>query len=148
MNIQLKPLKKTVMLLLAAIMLAFAVAIPASAAVSRSYVLWNVDTDEESHASEFIIGNAEFSDPDVNGKYDVVLTLSREYSLPGFSVEYSYLKYNGAPVAQSNTTTQSTFTISGLPNDSSDIPIELYIKVKGPFNITVHEGAYDLEVRF
>lgn len=147
--VQVKPVKKTLGMLLAMLLLMMALAVPAMADASKPYVLWNVDDNKESHASEFIIGNAEFTGPDANGKYTAVLKLSREYSVPGFTITYNYLKYNGVAVAQSNTATESTFTISGLPNESSDIPIKLYITVKDAlFGFTIHEGEYNLEVRF
>lgn len=144
-----KSIKKTTTVLMLALVLMLAMAVPAFAA-SHSYQFWNPSTDEVSHASEFIVGDAEVTGS--AGNYTVVIRLSKVYpSFPLIPISYGYLHVDanlnaadGKEVVATKTADTSSyteFTFSGVVNINDNLPISLQTTVAG-----IHNSVYDLEI--
>lgn len=148
-----KSMKKTITVMMLALVLVVAFAIPAFAA-NQSYQFWNPTLNDGaggvSHASEFIVGDAVVTGS--AGNYTVVIRLSKVYPpFPLIPVSYGYLyvdanlnSADGKEVVATKTADTSSyteFTFSGVANVSSNLPISLQTTVAG-----IHNTVHDIEI--
>ncbi|OMF37776.1 hypothetical protein BK133_04385 [Paenibacillus sp. FSL H8-0548] len=126
-------MKKLFPMMVLTLILALVMAIPAFAATEHSYSFWKVSPSEESHASEYILGDAV-----VDGT-QITITLEGDY--------YDYLKVGPSDVYAvqgDDGNGNTTFTFTG--STASDIPVKLFIEITYPGGS--HSAEYPLILKW
>ncbi|MBB3112459.1 hypothetical protein FHS18_004560 [Paenibacillus phyllosphaerae] len=147
-----KKSKKTLFSSLVLSVAALALALPASAA-DQNYQLWNPANNAVSHASSSVEGPAVVTGS--GGNYTVQIKLKNSGTYMGITLPASYPSLNvdvdGASAGGdgdyevSATRVDSggytTFTFSGLSDNTLNVPIELSTSVLG-----IHSSTYELVI--